>query len=461
MERVSGGPDLLDIVHQSARKGTLLFSCNSEVKELMHQIDVLLTKNLEDAQKEKELLKEQLQTREKEITSLRVHLKEKTTQIKRLQDELVKCDRQLKVKTSDLETQLLRLRTELNRLNKSYEKLKATKTKTQIMDERTQTIQCLEEKVLSYEEEIESLTNDNMKLTRTITALQEQLDMRYDDCYDDTEKQKKIKKLKKERDIAREQTRNSLKEIDKWYNKSNELMGINRELELRVSAMNKEMREDDIITNLRGIIEEKDSIIKKMEEDHQVQLHSEEMYHQQLVKTLQMTIETLTLDENKLKEKYRALKNKFDEKEKLELGASISLDDLKRELNKREKELDECKQKLKLNEGLLLTSEDKVLHLEELLMEATSQANSNNISRTISETTTTGGVSNTEGGVSSSEGVGASTSDGCSYSKSVSSYSESSNRRRSGDHTSLLLAGFEDKISTLLSNHFERIINAL
>ena len=47
----------------------------------MHQIDVLLTNNLEDAQKEKELLKEQLQTREKEITSLRIHLKEKTTQV--------------------------------------------------------------------------------------------------------------------------------------------------------------------------------------------------------------------------------------------------------------------------------------------------------------------------------------------------------------------------------------------
>ena len=102
-------------------------------------------------------------------------------------------------------------------------------------------------------------------------------------------------------------------------------------------------------------------------------------------------------------------------------------------------------------------------------MEATSQANSNNISRTISETTTTGGVSITEGGVSlteggvsSSEGVGVSASDGCS--KSVSSYSESNRRRRrrsNGDHTSLLLAGFEDKISTLLTNHFEHTINAL
>ena len=119
------------------------------------------------------------------------------------------------------------------------------------------------------------------------------------------------------------------------------------------------------------------------------------------------------------------------------------------------------------SEGLLLTSEDRVLHLEELLMEATSQANSNNISRTISETTTTGGVSITEGGVSlteggvsSSEGVGVSASDGCS--KSVSSYSESRRRRRSnGDHTSVLLAGFEDKISTLLTNHFEHTINAL
>ena len=47
----------------------------------MHQIDVLLTKSLQDAQKDKDLLKEQLQAREKEITSLRIHLKEKTTQV--------------------------------------------------------------------------------------------------------------------------------------------------------------------------------------------------------------------------------------------------------------------------------------------------------------------------------------------------------------------------------------------
>ena len=100
-------------------------------------------------------------------------------------------------------------------------------------------------------------------------------------------------------------------------------------------------------------------------------------------------------------------------------------------------------------------------------MEATSQANSNNISRTISETTTTGGVSITEGGVSStevgvssSEAVGVSTSDDCTYSKSALLYSDSFKRRSDG-HTSMLLAGFEDKISTLLSNHFERTINAL
>ena len=52
-------------------------------------------------------------------------------------------------------------------------------------------------------------------------------------------------------------------------------------------------------------------VCRKMEGDHEVQLHSEEMYHQQLVKTLHMTIETLTMDQNKLKEKYRALKNKY------------------------------------------------------------------------------------------------------------------------------------------------------
>lgn len=47
----------------------------------MNQIDILLTNQYEGNQKEKELLRDQVQARDKEIISLRVTVKEKSAQV--------------------------------------------------------------------------------------------------------------------------------------------------------------------------------------------------------------------------------------------------------------------------------------------------------------------------------------------------------------------------------------------
>lgn len=49
--------------------------------QLMNQIDILLTNQYEGNQKEKELLRDQVQARDKEIISLRVTVKEKSAQV--------------------------------------------------------------------------------------------------------------------------------------------------------------------------------------------------------------------------------------------------------------------------------------------------------------------------------------------------------------------------------------------
>lgn len=43
--------------------------------------------------------------------------------------------------------------------------------------------------------------------------------------------------LKKERDSAREQTKNSLIETDRWYNQAMKLSSINKELESRITTL--------------------------------------------------------------------------------------------------------------------------------------------------------------------------------------------------------------------------------
>lgn len=84
-------------------------------------------------------------------------------------------------------------------------------------------------------------------------------------------------------------------------------------------------------------------------------------------------------------------------------------------------------------ESLLTSSEEQINHLEELLTEATSQANSS--TRSISD----GG-----GGMSSTV-------------SSVMDYNE----KKDDNHTAVLLANFQDKISSIMSSRFAHTLDTV
>jgi chromosome segregation ATPase len=373
----------------------------------MHQIDILLSnKNCSQV----EGLKRQLQSRDRDLASTRVSLREKTSEVEKLHEELDQLRRQLKVKSSDHETQLLRLRSELNRLTKSYDKLKGRRPKpsaegppmkvdSQILMDTVIEVQkqcdVYEEQLKQNSDSLRELEKINRLLEENVFVKEREIDeikvscekmiKEHEDKVMEKEehyknmfmiKDSKIDCLKKERNDSRLQAKSAIAESEKWYKQLQELLNQNKGLKAKIDELTAQKGQQDNILISQKIIElqeklsVKDTTIRDMEKQFTKKLREEELHHQQELQTLQMTLKTLTNDLQKMKEENRHLKKKFEIK-----TSSPIQHEMKKELDKRECELNDYRAQLINKDSLVQSLQERVSSLEEALSEATSELN--------------------------------------------------------------------------------------
>lgn len=412
--------DLLDVVHESARKGTLLSSCEPEVKELMRQIDVLLSSKQDATEGQVRTLKIQLQQRERELSSLRVSVQERNTQIERLKEQVKHGEHQLKIQSSDHETQLLRLRTELNRLNKSYDKLKSrrgeplnkeklvelnrlqeeiaglhaqcesqqsqiTHLSQQLGLSRTQNTN-IQERNTALQEEISicrnelsnyqsTISNNDKRLQDNLTVLESQLKH----CHDGLKsRERKIMVIRNERDELRKQHKVLKDELEKIRNTLSTQCTNNKELEVKLADLelcltktkseleNCAAEKSQLLQQLtmsHELTQNKDKLIESLELQYEHKINSQVNVLNSQMKELQDKLYDLQDKEKILKEENRRLRERVQSKTKQSTSSQLN-----------DSQLQNYHIQLQLldKEQLVNSLQERVSHLEDQLSEATS-----------------------------------------------------------------------------------------
>eukprot|EP00731_Ephydatia_muelleri_P036018 Em0192g8a len=113
-------------MQRSARDGTLLASCEPEVKELMHQIDLLISEKQQELEDKVQALKTQLQCRERDLSALRVSLEQRDAEMERLRRH--HAGPAASSRDTELEGQVLKLKSQMSKLQERYEQLKSKRT---------------------------------------------------------------------------------------------------------------------------------------------------------------------------------------------------------------------------------------------------------------------------------------------------------------------------------------------
>jgi chromosome segregation ATPase len=200
--------DVLDALRESAKQGTLLASCEPDVREFMHQLDVCLSSKQEEWKALELSYRLQLEKKEKEQSTLRIAIQEREKEIFSLREEVTLAQKRNKEKDALCSRQVDKLKTELKRLTQNYEKLKSKKRSTTKSDES-------------------SLPSDLTHKSCELTRLRDQydlLELRKKDC--DLDKERLVSQLSSSRnEVSALQSRClALQEsVDLMQNKVDEL----------------------------------------------------------------------------------------------------------------------------------------------------------------------------------------------------------------------------------------------
>ncbi|XP_072032824.1 centrosomal protein of 63 kDa-like [Amphiura filiformis] len=125
----SDNGDLLQEAREAGLFDGPLSSCETELQELLHQIDIMMSNKHKEWETETETLKLQCQAREHQVVSQRTKLEASQRQVAELNDQIggtSKAQRQL---VTDYEQQLSQLRNQLSNLQKDYERVQKRHSK--------------------------------------------------------------------------------------------------------------------------------------------------------------------------------------------------------------------------------------------------------------------------------------------------------------------------------------------
>ncbi|KAK7091070.1 centrosomal protein of 63 kDa-like [Littorina saxatilis] len=103
--------------------GTLMSSCQTELQELMYQLDVMLSAKKQQWMQETEELQTQLHAKEKELRSQQTALEIKTREMEDVKNQMEGLNKAQKAIVDEYEDHLSSLRAEVLKVRKEYEKL--------------------------------------------------------------------------------------------------------------------------------------------------------------------------------------------------------------------------------------------------------------------------------------------------------------------------------------------------
>uniref|UniRef100_A0A8C3XV85 Centrosomal protein 63 n=1 Tax=Chelydra serpentina TaxID=8475 RepID=A0A8C3XV85_CHESE len=106
-----------------------LTSCETELQELMKQIDIMVAHKKSEWEGQTQALEACLEIREQELSSVRTVLNEKHKEVGRLRQQLEHMEQVKQGMAVEYEQQLKKFQEELGRLKRSYEKLQKKQLK--------------------------------------------------------------------------------------------------------------------------------------------------------------------------------------------------------------------------------------------------------------------------------------------------------------------------------------------
>ncbi|MEE6473010.1 hypothetical protein FKM82_009812 [Ascaphus truei] len=185
MQKVAGMTQQLSGFKRCLQIGSS--SCEAELEELMHQIDIMVNNKKVEWEMQVKLLEQRLDAQNQELAKARISFDQKNCEVGILCQKLEEADKAQCVVSQDYEKQLQMLKYQLCKLRKSYEKLsfyqrtKAGDDRTEISPEHEKSqfelrylTQKLEKQSQSYQEQLfsrsqlqdEAITNNQSEIRR-------------------------------------------------------------------------------------------------------------------------------------------------------------------------------------------------------------------------------------------------------------------------------------------------------
>ncbi|XP_025079002.1 centrosomal protein of 63 kDa-like isoform X2 [Pomacea canaliculata] len=142
---------------------SLMSTCQTELHELMYQLDIMFSSKKQEWLQEVEDLQVQLHSKDREIRSQRTELEIKTREIEDMKNQLEGVNKTQKAIVSEYEEQLSKLQGEVQKVQKEYEKLykqhqryrrDLQRKKTQVLEEKKESMEelsSMKEKLAEYE----------------------------------------------------------------------------------------------------------------------------------------------------------------------------------------------------------------------------------------------------------------------------------------------------------------------
>ncbi|XP_073414489.1 deuterosome assembly protein 1 isoform X2 [Dendrobates tinctorius] len=158
-------------------------SCENELEELMHQIDIMVNSKKGEWEKQVLVLEQRLQAQELELTRTGCALDQKDCEIGVLSKKLEEAEKSRHEVVQNYETQLEALKNQLSKLKKSYDKLhyyhvknhKNDSAEASMEPERSQAdLHRLSQRLEEYKEQAEQWENQSRLYQENIQELNEQ-----------------------------------------------------------------------------------------------------------------------------------------------------------------------------------------------------------------------------------------------------------------------------------------------
>lgn len=135
-------------------------SCEPEIKELMHQLDILISARCGE-------LTSLLRKKEQELRFLKDALVKCESEVKQLKHAANNQEKQYRAHSADCEAQLVRLRSEVTRISQSYEQLKDKRYQQRTNKSNPDDLERLKLKLHISNEELKTATEKVTQLEQT------------------------------------------------------------------------------------------------------------------------------------------------------------------------------------------------------------------------------------------------------------------------------------------------------